>query len=95
MEKTNDTMTICTLAQPDTVAVSAEAYKRLVAMQEHYDIFVNTLAKVIEVDMHGEPTIEWQGRDLLLTMFEIMEPAAFDEGVQRARDKKLKGCDHA
>lgn len=88
MEKQNDAMTICTLAKPDVIPININAYKKLVMLQEHYDLLINILGHAVDVDDDGKPTIDWNGKNFLLNAFSMLEPEAFDEAVSKAKERK-------
>lgn len=88
MEKTNDAMTICTLAKPDLIPVNANGYKMLVQTQEHYELLVNVLCHALDVDEDGQPVIDYSGKVFILNAFEMLEPDAFQLAVDKAKARK-------
>lgn len=91
MEKTNDTMTICTLARPDVVTIKATEYKDLLKAQEQYERIISMLYHAISLDMSGRADIDYHGRDLIICGLEILEPQALAFWVRQL--KKEKGYD--
>ena len=85
MEKNNDTMTICTLARPDLMTISADEYKQYCHCQQHYELLIEMLEEAIELDDQGNPEIPYSNRDFLLKGFKLFEPKAFSYRVMQLK----------
>ncbi len=89
MEKTNDTMTICTLEKnPTAIPIRIDEYKFLTRLQQQYDMFVCGFMHAITLDLDGDPTIDYDGRKFLLQIGAMMEPEAFNQRMTELRERK-------
>lgn len=91
MEKTNDTMTICTLAKPDSITLNVREYRDLVNAQKQYEDIVNLVLQCITLDSDGAPDIDYKGRSRLLIGLEIIESDAVNFKVKQLRAKAVNG----
>lgn len=85
MEKLNDTMTICTLARPDTITIAATEYKDMCHAQQHYEQFIEMLNMAMTLDRNGNPDIDFNGRDFILNAYRFLEPNAFRYRVMQLK----------
>lgn len=91
MEKTNDTMTICTLAKPDTITLSVREYRDFLNAQRGYESVLNLILQSISLDSDGKADIEYKGRTRLLIGLEIIEPEALNFKLKELRAKAVNG----
>ena len=87
MEKTNDAMTIYTLAKPDVVTIPTTEYKDLVAAQQHYETIVNLLLSSFELD-GDDVEIGFSERKTIPFAVRFLEPEAYLLKEKQLRAKK-------
>lgn len=88
MERINDTMTICTLAKPNIVTITPGELKEAARLQEHYEMLINTLNQAISLDIHGDPDIDFRGRDLILLVYKLIEPDAYNYRLRQLKTER-------
>lgn len=91
MEKTNDTMTICTLAKPDSITLNVREYRDLLDAQRQYENVLNLALQCITLDSDGEADIDYKGRSRLLIGLEIIESDAVNFRLKQLRAKAVNG----
>lgn len=91
MEKTNDTMTICTLAKPDTITLNVREYRDLLDAQRQYESVLNLVLQSISLDSDGAADIDYKGRTRLMIGLEIIESEALNFRIKQLRAKAVNG----
>lgn len=91
MEKTNDTMTICTLARPDVITLPVSEYKEHVMRQAHYELMLQTFLDALRLDSEGHVDIDYKGRTRLIIGLEIIETKALNYRKKQLRAKAVNG----
>ena len=90
MERTNDTMTICTLARPDVITIPIGEYKEHVMRQAHYEMMLQTFLDALRLDSYGKLDIDFNGRDLIIARMKFIEPEAVHYRVKQLEGMKEK-----
>lgn len=90
MEKTNDTMTICTLARPDVITLPVSEYKDHIMRQAHYEMMLQTFLDALRLDSYGKLDIDFNGRDLIIARMKFIEPEAVHYRLMQLEGMKEK-----
>lgn len=91
MERTNDAMTICTLAKPDSIALNVREYRDLLNAQRQYETILNLVLQSISLDSEGHVDIDYKGRTRLIIGLEIIETEALNYRTKQLRAKAVNG----